>query len=77
MKLSQQAKGKRASPQLVKPHASHPCRELLLDLLHMLPTLSGKFCPFCKVHHQIPVKAHKPDCTWRRAEEWLDSEEAG
>jgi hypothetical protein len=74
MKLSLQAKRKKASTPTVQPQANPSCRELLLDFLSILPNLSGKFCLFCKVHRQLPIEAHKPDCTWRLAEELIRSD---
>jgi hypothetical protein len=58
----------------VQPQANPSCRELLLDFLSILPNLSGKFCLFCNVHRQLPIEAHKPDCTWRLAEELIRSD---
>ena len=72
-KTSRQAKAKKSSPQPVNAQASHSCRELLLDFLSILPNLSGRFCLFCNIHRQLPIEAHKPDCTWRLAEELIRS----
>jgi hypothetical protein len=72
--MSQQAKGKNPNPPPVKPQASPSCRELLLDFLSILPNLAGRFCLFCNVHRQLPIEAHKPDCTWRLAEELIRSD---
>jgi hypothetical protein len=74
MKMSQQGTSQKFSPNYVKPQASHCCRELLLDFLSILPNLSGRFCLFCNLHRQLPIEAHKPDCTWRLAEELIRSD---
>jgi hypothetical protein len=52
-------------------------RNVLLKFLDVLPALSGKLCPFCKVHRQLPMNLHKDDCTWRQAWELIDSDEPG
>jgi hypothetical protein len=41
----------------------------------MFPALSGKLCPFCKVHRSLPMNLHREDCTWRLAWELIDSDE--
>jgi hypothetical protein len=58
--------------------ASQPkWRPVLLEILSMLPNLSGRFCPFCKINRQLPMDLHREHCAWRRAWELIDSDESG
>jgi hypothetical protein len=59
------------------PPSRYQYRNILLKFLEMLPALSGKFCPFCKAHRRLPMNLHREDCTWRLAEELIDSDEPG
>jgi hypothetical protein len=50
-------------------------RDVLLKILDILPSLSGKFCLFCKVHRSLPLNAHRQDCAWRLGWELIDSDD--
>jgi hypothetical protein len=59
------------------PPSRYQYRNILLKFLESLPTLSGKFCPFCKAPRTLPMNLHREDCAWRLAEELIDSDEPG
>jgi hypothetical protein len=66
----------RAIRAVADPRA-YQYRNILLKFLESLPTLSGKFCPFCKAPRTLPMNLHREDCAWRLAEELIDSDEPG
>ena len=59
------------------PPSRFQYRNILLKFLDILPTLSGKSCPFCKVHRTLPMNLHSEDCAWRLAWELIDSDQPG
>ena len=59
----------------MKPASRLQWKDVLHKILDILPTYSGKFCPFCKVHRQLPLNMHAEDCAWRQGWELIDSDD--